>query len=453
MQLGNFIKKYYPLIILFMIIAAFNICINIEHADFLWFLEKAKNTNIFDYLSNRYFTWTSRLLIEFVLVGILKFKYTLIFKIVNTLVMFFIPVLIIKIFCKDKSIKTQFLVISLYLCYNFRLMDTAGWYATFINYMWPLLCLLVGLIPIKNYIDNKKEKWYLNVIYILNIIFACNQEQSCAILFGVYLLFLIYTIFKKKISKFSILSLVISISSLIFILTCPGNSLRSISETADHYPEYISFGFVQKIYLCFSTIMTEYLTNYNVILFIFCLVLAIIIFKSKRHLVTNIISLIPIGLIFLINYSNVLLMKISPKFGLVKNKFLEQSLKQYIFDKPKLLFILAISIVFLVIIIYLIINVLRKKEKFTIKAFLERYYILLIFMIGMASRLIIGFSSSVFISGFRTNMFFDFSIIISLILILNKYSKELKKEAKYIIYLTSFIGIINIISIFIGLWR
>ena len=170
----NFIKKYYPFLILFILILIFNLCINIKDRDFIWFLNKANTTNLFDYLINRYNTWTSRVIIEAVLVGILKLNYTVIFKIINTIVMFLIPCVLLKLFSKDKGIKDQFLVICLYLCYNFAHMSSAGWYATLINYMWPLLCLLIGLIPIKNYLIKKESKWYLNIIYLLSILFACN---------------------------------------------------------------------------------------------------------------------------------------------------------------------------------------------------------------------------------------------------------------------------------------
>lgn len=451
MKIKDFIKKYYPFIILFFIVLIFNIFMNIKQADFIWFLDKAKTTNMFDYLSFRYFNWTSRIIIEFVLVGILKLNYTVIFKVINTLVMFLIPCVLLKLFSKNKDIKTQVFVITLYLCYNFKLMSTAGWYATLINYMWPLLCLLIGLIPIKNYFDNKKDKWYLNILYILSIIFACNQEQSCAILFGVYLLFFIYSLLNKKISKFSILSLIISSLSLIFILTCPGNALRSVQETMVNYPEYAKFDIIQKIGLSFTTILTEYITNYNFILFVLCVIISIIVYKKYNKKIIIIISLIPIFTLLIFNYLSRFVLKMFPELSVIRNVFLEDNIKRYVFDKPKILLLTLVSIIFLLIIVYVIIKVLKEKGKLNIKKFLERYYILIIFLIGLASRLIIGFSSSIFASGFRTNIFFDFSIVSVIILLINKYEKYLKIEKKYIIILLSIVSAINVFNIYMSL--
>lgn len=452
MNLGKIIKKYYPFIILFFLVLFFNIFMNIKQGDFIWFLDKAKTTNLFDYLGNRYFVWTSRIIIEFVLVGVLKLNYTIVFKVINTLVLFFIPCVLLKLFSKKKDIKTQIIIILLFLCYNFKHMSSAGWYATLINYMWPLLCLLVGMIPIKNYVDRKQEKWYINVLYILNIIFACNQEQSCAILFGVYLLFFIYTILNKKISKFSIISLAISSASLIFILTCPGNAARSMSETVTNYPEFASFDFIQKLGLGFSTLLTEYIVNYNFILFTLCLILVIIIFKKYRNkTIVKIISLIPVLLLLIFNYLFRFVLKIVPSVNYIRSIFLEENIMRYVFYKPKILLVAGLSVILLFIISYILIKALKDKEKYNIKTLLEKYYVLIIFLIGVASRLIIGFSSSIFESGFRTNIFFDFSIIIVIIILINKFEKYFKIEEKYIIIILSIVSALNLYSIFISL--
>ena len=57
MDLIKFVRKYYPLIILFMLVLFFNIFIDIKQADFIWFLDKAKTTNLLDYLSFRYYNY------------------------------------------------------------------------------------------------------------------------------------------------------------------------------------------------------------------------------------------------------------------------------------------------------------------------------------------------------------------------------------------------------------
>jgi hypothetical protein len=248
-------------------------------------------------------------------------------------------------------------------------------------------------------------------------------------------------------SKFSIASLGISISSLIFILTCPGNAVRNIEETAIQYPEYAGFGFVQKVGLGFSTIMTEYLIDKNYLLFILCIILAIFIFKKYKNLFIRLLSLVPGFVILIINYIGTFIGRFG--IGRIRGIFSEDGIRKYVFETPKILFLTGISIIFLLLIIFLIIAVLKDKEKFSIKAYMEKYYILLILLIGLASRLIIGFSSTIFASGFRTNIFFDFSIIISIILLMN--NQYLLKEKKYLIVLLSIISILNIFSVYITL--
>lgn len=159
-------------------------------------------------------------------------------------------------------------------------MSSAGWYATTLNYLWPLSLGLYSLIPIKNHLISKKDKLYKYILYFLSLIYACNQEQMCLIIFSIYLLFTIYFIYKKNISKFIILQLIISFISLIFILTCPGNNLRNISETQTWYPAFENFNLISKAFI--GIITTTYLLFYksNFIILLLSLIIPISIFKN-----------------------------------------------------------------------------------------------------------------------------------------------------------------------------
>ena len=64
---------------------------------------------------------------------------------------------------------------------------------------------------------------------------------------------------------------------------------------------------------------------------------------------------------------------------------------------------------------------------------------LLVFLIGFASRLIMGFSPTVFLSGERTMIFFEFAMIIVSILIWQEIIKKTDKNEKKIVKRTEFI--------------
>ena len=70
----------------------------------------------------------------------------------------------------------------------------------------------------------------------------------------------------------------------------------------------------------------------------------------------------------------------------------------------------------------------------------------LVFLVGLASRLIMGFSPTVFASAMRTNLFLDFSMLITTLLIWQEFKKKTDKNEKKVqrrIYFT-----IKILAIF-----
>ena len=123
------------------------------------------------------------------------------------------------------------LLIAMIIIYPMMQMNSAGWAATTINYMWPMALGLFSLIPIRKVWDGEKIKFWQYPLYVIALLFSANQEQACAILFGTYLLFAILMVIKnKKIHPFIVIQNILVIASLIFILTCPGNSVRTQTE-------------------------------------------------------------------------------------------------------------------------------------------------------------------------------------------------------------------------------
>ena len=159
------------------------------------FLESVTGTSIWSYVGPRYYTWSSRIIIELVLCSVLKiskYLWILIEALMVTLVAYSLSKLFVK---KDENQKenTLMLVLMIFI-YPIMIMNGAGWAATTINYMWPLATGLFALIPIRKIWDGEKIKFWQYPLYVLAIIFASNQEQACAILFGTYLLFTILMI-------------------------------------------------------------------------------------------------------------------------------------------------------------------------------------------------------------------------------------------------------------------
>ena len=85
-------------------------------------------------------------------------------------------------------------------------MAWLGWYATTLNYVWPLALGLYGLSYIIQIISNEKISIAQQISYVVASLYAINQEQMCALFVGFYALFMIYSLVNIKGTYFNVCS-------------------------------------------------------------------------------------------------------------------------------------------------------------------------------------------------------------------------------------------------------
>lgn len=414
------INKKILYLIIFILIVLIHLLLKTNTNDDIWFKSIIRSINeLPSYLVSRYNNWTSRLIIESILIILLKLP-KLIWCLLNCLMILLLVYDIDILFSK----KNKYLfILSLVGIYFFRNMSSAGWYATTLNYLWPLSLGLYSLIPIKNHLINKKDKWYKYILYTLSILYACNQEQMCLIIFIVYLVFNIYFIYKKKINKFIIFQLLISFISLIFILTCPGNNLRNIAETDTWYPAFESFNIVSKSFLGIVTTTYYLLCKINFIALLLSILIPLSIFKKYNNKLYRVISLIPI-----IFYIIEIILKMNINIPIIYNIF--NCINVYNIPHNEIELTLANYCAFILCFIYYLSILFSIIKSFKNKE--DKYLLILIYLVGLVSRFMMGLSSTIYASGMRTFIFLDFSLLIISYYFIqelnlnNKYQKLLK---------------------------
>ena len=165
----------------------------------------------------RYNNWTSRLLLEMAecfTLKVSKYLWILIEALMFTLACYSISRLFIK---KEDRAQNNTMLVFMMLLYPLNAMNGSGWATTTTVYMWPLATGLFAIIPIRKIWDGEKIKAWQYPLYSLSLIYSGNQEQTAAILFGVYIVFSILMILKnKKIHPYMIIQNILIIASLIF---------------------------------------------------------------------------------------------------------------------------------------------------------------------------------------------------------------------------------------------
>lgn len=432
------LSTYLPFVFMFFFILFLHFYMKFGGDD-IWFSKQISSLTHGNYICSRYNIWSSRIIIESILIIITKLNIN-VWRVIDSFMYVAATFIAIKLVNRNNKKIINYIGCLIFMLYPYFDLSSAGWGATTTNYLWCFSLGMISFLPlINNYQDNSNSKT-LYLISILGLFYATNQEQMCAIILGFNILYLINTLLKKeKISKYNIICLLISIASLIFIMTCPGNTIRTQKEIKKWFPEFSKYGILQKLYLGIVSTANIIISNKIVLfLFVLCLAYATYIYSKKTY--TKVIAVSNFIVVSSVTILKTLLVDIFPY---IKNAYnvLEYQGIPNITDKYSLI-PLFFSILLVGNIIFMLLVVFKKNQMLPI----------FIFLAGICSRLIIGFSPTVFVSSSRTAFYLYMSLIIVTIFIIDKLYEEEKISNKTIISLAALVlstVIFNYINIFI----
>ena len=409
-------------LILFILELMINIWIVPNQYDGVFFIEKMQEMSLGEFIGMRYETWTSRLILEIV-TCVLLMSPSIFWILINTIMTTMIGYSIIKIFVKNDDPKFSWMTMAFVLIYPIYKVSSSGWGVGSIVYIWPLAMLLFSCIAIKKIFDGEKIPKFMYPLYSLALIFACNQEQSCVIVLGIYVVFAILYMMKekKRPHTFLVVQLVLVILSLIFIATCPGNYARKNAEIEIYYMDFGSFGLFDKVSLGLTSTVNNLLTKSNVVFFVFSLVSAVYILKKYKNNFYRAVAVIPLVSVIVFGLFKGTICAMFPYLNsLYEIMCLEQpmiSAANYL--QPINFLPLIISFVVLGSMALNILLIFKN---------LKNNVAIVIFALGLMSRVAMGFSPTVFASTDRTFIFFEIAMLIICVLIWQKYLQETDKN-------------------------
>ena len=393
-------------LVVFIIAVIFHLNQQLGVYDDIFFKQKSSELGIINFVSMRYNVWTSRLIIEALMTLLLQLP-SIVWVILDSLMYVIVYYSLNKIFNNSKNIVTNCLILLLIFLVPFSYFGTAGWYATTLNYLWPLA---LGLYCLFICVERFREKNISTLKYFfvfISIIYATNQEQVCALMLGYLILFNLAYYFKnKKLSKLYISLFIISIAMLLFHMTCPGNQMRTISEINTWFPGFKSLTMLEKSALGYVGAFSSLFTNKNIIFVLFLCLMPICVILHKGKKIDFLISILPI--------CEILLIYISSKLDTIGNlynyvKIYANKIDIVDFSTKSFICVIILSTIFLFSIIYII-------TKYTNNFLMKN----VIFISGILSKIILGFSPTVFVSGVRTSIYLYYAILIIILLIIQE---------------------------------
>lgn len=356
-----------PFLIFFVVLIMFHLIINGQFGDDLFFgTVVSDEKNILQFLKERYNTWSSRLIIELVLVSISK-SNLIIWKIFNIIIYLLLAKSISKICLAENNKLLNYIICGMLLMFPIPVLNNTGWVATTTNYLWVASLGVFSMSIIIEYIKEIKIPIWKYILYIITMLYASNQEQMAVVMFLVFGVFLLYQLIKNKLNyilkkqKFLIFAFILTIVSLIFILTCPGNIVRKEAEVKSWYPEYTTFNFIEKIELGLTSTMKILILETNTIFIIFTLMVFIGVCIIEKNKIYKILSFIPfassIFYTFFINH----IMLILPKVFKIIQRFMQLGL---IMDLNSISIVnLSVIIMYVCIILLILFSIYRIFKK------------------------------------------------------------------------------------------
>lgn len=408
MKISHGIKKIFWIIIVITIFALHFFCR--EHlGDDIFFSAALDDRCLGDFLNLRYRTWTSRIVIETILVYVAKWN-PLIWRIGNALIMIILICAVSKAFGQGEETENKIIFSCLLPFIPIASLKSAGWITTTVNYLWILALGMVVLASLRQIVEGKL-RFPGFLISLPALIYAANMEQMAAILLGAYFVTGIYlAVVKKHIPWMFFIQFFIVILSMCFILFSPGNIRRTMVETEKYFPVFAQLTVFEKLSMGFLVTLRYYVGNDGgrPIFLILCAALLLCMIGRKiKGIFQWAVAIFPLFSIALLAFIKILF-----RAGLWQKgaRVLEviwsnNSIAAASIFKEEYI---HLQILYYVVVLLCILMTVYWIHGHTPETLLE----LTILLGGLLSRVIMGFSPTIYASGDRTALFASTALLI-----------------------------------------
>lgn len=310
-----------------------------------------------------------------------------------------------------EEVRVNWFIVFLFFLYPFSHMATAGWKATTVTYWWTLACGLYAMIPIQRWIRGEKIQGWEYPLFFLAALYGANQEQMSAILTGVYGCSFFYIGWKawngrrKSGICFLVGLFLISFAEFLSALFCPGNGARMGDETTIWFADYGRIHLLEKLEIGISSAGYELLYSGNLCFLVLSGILFWLVWKQYQDLEYRIVAGIPFVSCVVTGPFYSLVSESLPGLERWKNALTSygiitvENYTEWVSYLP--LVGIGVGIGCLVLTIYLVFGGGWKTLGLCV-----------VFFIGYASRVVLGFSPTVWASSDRTYLFLYMTVIV-----------------------------------------
>lgn len=351
-----------------------------------------------------------------------------IWRILNAFVIYVLLRVTSYIFIKDK--KMNMLLAFLFCLYPYYDMMTAGMVCTSVTYLWSLTAGMGAAAFLKKIMTAEKIIVKDLICFYLLTFAATSQEQMLVVLLVVYIASIVYSLQKDKKKAFVfIIAFGISMINVKLLLFMPANRNRYLIEY-HWFPDYEMQSFINKIEMALTSSLHRVLFTRGIFL-VLMLVLTFYMFKKcQGNYRWTYISLSGLGLTILAYLPDAgVLERMVHLLTMQQGQYGMVDVSNYFKISPYAAIALQLMI--------------ASSCMITIGMLCNNFFELLLYegilIIGLGTRIVMGFSPTIWASDTRTYLFFWFAVIVDIVLItdsklslINKAGVLQQKYGKYV---------------------
>lgn len=417
---------YFPFLVLFIVELALHWKITLNWGDDTVFYAYSheQGFSLITWLSERYMTWSSRTAIEAVIMFMVNLPENL-WRVFDSVIVVLAAFSITRLFeQKDYREYYSAVICLLILALPYQYMSLAGWIATTLNYMWPLALGVTALYPIRVYAEDGTIRIPEGILYSLCLIFAVSSEQMAAVMLAAYGGYILYLLWSGKVNllckryKYVMLQFVLTVMGFVYILLCPGNAVRSVTEAETWLPEFTSYSILDKLISGSAATIKSIFVQENTGFLVMTFLLAVLVWCCNKKWFNRFLSFIPACTMLLFT-------EVRRMFG-ADHPFLNLSNLDGF-----LLIIVCVIVLFSLFLLY------GKNVCFFIAAGL--------YLLALSTKVVIGFSPTIIVSGERTSWIMDVLFVGCVGLLMRKWNFKDRRASivlGVLVFCLSFSGVI-----------
>ncbi|QGY29756.1 DUF6056 family protein [Pantoea cypripedii] len=256
------------------------------YADDVTFSHALDHVNLFDYLINRYKTWSGRVIIEAIMVSTITINAF--WKIMIPVCFILSSYLLWSITLKERmpyQVGMPLVIFSL-LIINAPVAGDAQWWVTgFYNYLLPSTCALFLLNELLSF-SSKKSTFIISVL--LSLIATSSEQVAVFLLVSIPFIYCI-DITKRSSNRTLYCAYIVVLMGSALTLLSPGSSSRFSVEAARYMPQILDMNIFQKSILGVDRLVENVAYGRN-ICFIFSVFsfLAFLIKRGSRDMISKV---------------------------------------------------------------------------------------------------------------------------------------------------------------------